>query len=63
MQTQHDSVVCQKDGSWDRSVPSCDLQKCGTPPTIKNGQPYTSRAEYNVGDIVRYYKLMKNMIL
>ncbi|CAG5134438.1 unnamed protein product, partial [Candidula unifasciata] len=54
MQTQHNSVTCQRDGSWDRSVPSCDPQKCGPPPEIPNGEPWTSNAEYNVGEAVRY---------
>ncbi|KAK7501166.1 hypothetical protein BaRGS_00007651, partial [Batillaria attramentaria] len=52
--TAHDSVSCQSDGTWDRSVPTCDPQKCGTPPFIDNGEPDTAREEYSVGDIVRY---------
>ncbi|KAL8570681.1 hypothetical protein ACOMHN_039116 [Nucella lapillus] len=52
--TSHDSVTCQNDGTWDRSVPTCDPQTCASPPFIPNGEPDTARDEYNVGDIVRY---------
>lgn len=53
MQTPHSSVSCQKDGTWNQSVPSCDPQKCGTPPKIEHGEPWTSNPEYNVGETVR----------
>ncbi|XP_076439986.1 sushi, von Willebrand factor type A, EGF and pentraxin domain-containing protein 1-like isoform X2 [Babylonia areolata] len=52
--TSHDSVSCQSDGTWDRSVPTCDPQTCGSPPFIPFGEPDTAREEYNVGEIVRY---------
>ncbi|CAL1545258.1 unnamed protein product, partial [Lymnaea stagnalis] len=54
LQTQHNSVKCQKDGTWDKSVPSCDEVKCSPPPPIENGEPFNSIAEYNVGDSVSY---------
>lgn len=52
--TNHDTVTCQKDGTWDRSVPTCDPQKCGAPPLVDEGQPDSSNEEYNVGEILRY---------
>ena len=51
--TSHSTVSCQSDGTWDRSVPTCDPQTCSTPPFIPNGEPDTARDEYNVGEIVR----------
>ncbi|KAK7100185.1 sushi, von Willebrand factor type A, EGF and pentraxin domain-containing protein 1-like isoform X2 [Littorina saxatilis] len=54
MLTFHDSVTCQSDGTWDRSVPTCDPQTCPAPPQIPFGEPDTLNEEYNVGEIVRY---------
>ena len=36
--TEHRSVYCQTDGTFDQSIPTCDPQKCGVPPEIKNGK-------------------------
>jgi hypothetical protein len=52
--TSHDHVTCQSDGTWERSVPTCDPQTCPTPFDIDHGEPDSRKAEYNVGDIVRY---------
>ncbi|GFR67138.1 sushi, von Willebrand factor type A, EGF and pentraxin domain containing 1, mRNA protein, partial [Elysia marginata] len=54
LHTAHDSVTCQRDGTWDKSIPSCDALHCGFPPRIDNGEPVNPRQEYNVGDSVRY---------
>ncbi|KAK3796935.1 hypothetical protein RRG08_032239 [Elysia crispata] len=54
LHTEHDSVTCRRNGTWDKSIPSCDELHCGSPPLIDNGMPSTSRQEYNVGDSVRY---------
>lgn len=35
--TTHTSVFCQRDGTWDRSIPTCDPQTCKEPPRIDNG--------------------------
>ena len=53
MQTQYNTVTCQRDGTWDMSIPSCDALHCSIPPSIDNGDPLTARQEYNVGDTVR----------
>ena len=34
----HTSVYCQRDGTWDRSIPTCDSQTCTQPPPIENGR-------------------------
>lgn len=52
--TSHSTVACQSDGTWDRSVPTCDPQKCASPPEVVEGVPSPAQPEYNVGDIVRY---------
>lgn len=54
--TEHASVYCQKDGTWDLSIPTCDPQKCGLPPLISNGH-FRNREglqEFAVGKIVQY---------
>ncbi|XP_059167874.1 sushi, von Willebrand factor type A, EGF and pentraxin domain-containing protein 1-like [Physella acuta] len=54
LQTRHNAVVCQKDGTWDRSIPSCDQITCSNPPTIENGEILTTYTQYYIGDSVRY---------
>ena len=54
LHTAHNAVMCQADGSWDKSVPTCDLTSCKTPPSIKNGGPVTELDEYPVSSIVDY---------
>lgn len=36
--TEHTSVYCQRDGTWDKSIPTCDPQTCKTPPPITFGR-------------------------
>ncbi|XP_012944741.1 sushi, von Willebrand factor type A, EGF and pentraxin domain-containing protein 1, partial [Aplysia californica] len=45
LQTDHNSIVCQRDGSWDKSIPSCDLERCSYPPAIGFGEPFTANPE------------------
>ncbi|XP_012938062.1 sushi, von Willebrand factor type A, EGF and pentraxin domain-containing protein 1 [Aplysia californica] len=54
LQTDHNSIVCQRDGSWDKSIPSCDLERCSYPPAIGFGEPFTANPEYFVGESVKY---------
>ncbi|XP_061166124.1 sushi, von Willebrand factor type A, EGF and pentraxin domain-containing protein 1-like [Saccostrea echinata] len=52
--TDHDFVSCQKDGTWDRSVPTCDPQTCKTIPPINNGEVSSIKDEYSVGHILTF---------
>ena len=55
--TGHTSVYCQKDGTWDRSIPTCDPQKCSLPiPPIENGDYINEQnlTEFSVGHIIDY---------
>ena len=52
--TTHDSVTCQDDGTWDKSVPTCDPQTCTAPPNITNGSYRDRRLEYAVGQALKY---------
>ncbi|KAK6179269.1 hypothetical protein SNE40_011671 [Patella caerulea] len=54
MLTVHDSVMCQADGTWDKSVPTCDLQKCSSPPEIVDGAALNPATEYSVGGQASY---------
>lgn len=49
-------MLCQRDGTWDRSIPTCDPQKCGLPPTIQNGffDNRDGLDEFPVGKIIKY---------
>lgn len=61
MYTTHNTVTCQSDGTWDRSVPTCDPQTCMKPPTIINAAPAVTQLEYSVGFIL--YKCNYGYIL
>ena len=54
--TDHSEVECQGDGTWDRSLPTCDPQKCKTPPNIEKGRYDNSAglSEFSIGQIVQY---------
>ncbi|XP_069128762.1 sushi, von Willebrand factor type A, EGF and pentraxin domain-containing protein 1-like [Argopecten irradians] len=54
MHTNHSTVLCQSDGTFSRSIPSCDLQKCKTPPHVDMASPGEELAEYSVGHILTY---------
>ena len=63
--TEHDSVTCQRDGTWDRSVPTCDPQTCKSPPLIQHGGYDEDGDSFSVGFMVQYscdygYKLKEN---
>lgn len=47
-------MSCQKDGTWDRSVPTCDPETCKHVPTINNGIVSVTQEEYSVGFILTY---------
>lgn len=52
--TDHDFVSCQKDGTWDRSVPTCDPQTCKHVPSVNNAVASASQPEYSVGFIMTF---------
>ncbi|XP_048255629.1 sushi, von Willebrand factor type A, EGF and pentraxin domain-containing protein 1-like [Haliotis rufescens] len=52
--TPHNAVRCQSDGTWDKSVPSCDPVYCGSPPNIDNGGPSSSPDQSFVGALINY---------
>ncbi|XP_052776199.1 sushi, von Willebrand factor type A, EGF and pentraxin domain-containing protein 1-like isoform X1 [Mya arenaria] len=53
--TDHSSVFCQTDGTWDISIPTCDPKKCGKPPTIDNGiVELQDKSEFAVGSFLQY---------
>ncbi|KAL4236643.1 biological adhesion [Mactra antiquata] len=54
--TAHSSVYCQRDGTWDRSIPTCDPQTCKTPPIIPNGEFLnpTNSQDFAVGHVAQY---------
>jgi len=53
--TEHTSVFCQADGTFDLSIPTCDPKKCGSPPDIKLGMVDTKgQTEFRVGSFVDY---------
>ena len=63
--TEHDSVTCQRDGTWDRSVPTCDPQICKSPPSIQHGGYDEDGDSFSVGFMIQYscdyaYKLSEN---
>ncbi|KAL4666683.1 hypothetical protein H8959_005372 [Pygathrix nigripes] len=45
------TAVCQKDGSWDRPMPSCSIVDCGPPDDLPSG-----RVEHITGPEVTTYK-------
>ena len=54
--SDHTSVYCQRDGTWDRSIPTCDPQTCTLPPDIENGRVRNPQnlIEFSVGFVVDY---------
>ncbi|XP_021351273.1 sushi, von Willebrand factor type A, EGF and pentraxin domain-containing protein 1-like [Mizuhopecten yessoensis] len=54
MYTNHSTVLCQSDGTFLRSIPSCDLQTCKTPPIVDKASPREELSESSVGSIVTY---------
>ncbi|ESO92606.1 hypothetical protein LOTGIDRAFT_233055 [Lottia gigantea] len=52
--TTHDAVICQTDGTWDKSVPTCDMLTCSSAPDLDNGYPINKKSEYSVGQQVSY---------
>ena len=53
----HTSVYCQRDGTWDRSIPTCDPQTCtGLPDPVDNARIVnaTNLLEFYVGYTVVY---------
>ncbi|KAJ8305662.1 hypothetical protein KUTeg_016207 [Tegillarca granosa] len=54
--TDYDNILCQTDGSWDRDAPTCDLDKCTSPPVIDNGggKETDDRTEYSIGSTFTY---------
>lgn len=67
--TSHKSVTCQRDGTWDLSIPSCDPQTCKIPPKIDHGSfsNANNAKEFAVGFIAHYacefgYKFSENSL-
>lgn len=55
MVTEYSKLVCQSDGTWDKSIPTCDGTLCGVPPEIRNGHLQEKmKQHYFVGDAVKY---------
>ncbi|XP_063401402.1 sushi, von Willebrand factor type A, EGF and pentraxin domain-containing protein 1-like [Mytilus trossulus] len=52
--TDHDSVTCQEDGTWDETMPTCDTQTCKSPPSVVNSWINEDRDSYSVGFEVTY---------
>lgn len=52
--TDHDFVFCQKDGTWDQSVPTCDPQTCKHTPSVPNAVAQDTKAEYSVGHTMTF---------
>ena len=56
--TEHTSVKCQKDGTWDKSIPTCDPQKCEYPLGVDNGRvkdkDTREMAEFPVGFVIEF---------
>ncbi|XP_052833673.1 sushi, von Willebrand factor type A, EGF and pentraxin domain-containing protein 1 [Octopus bimaculoides] len=53
--TGHSSITCQLDGSWDKSIPSCDETYCSNIPEIQNAQlELKVKTRYFVGDNLKY---------
>ena len=55
MMVNHTKLVCQSDGTWDKSIPTCDGTHCSQPKDIENGQLQEKiRQHYFVGDTIKY---------
>ncbi|XP_060077759.1 sushi, von Willebrand factor type A, EGF and pentraxin domain-containing protein 1-like, partial [Ylistrum balloti] len=54
MYTSHSTVLCQSDGTFSRSIPSCDLQTCKTAPRVDMASPKEELTEYSIGHILTY---------
>ncbi|KAL3867863.1 hypothetical protein ACJMK2_040709 [Sinanodonta woodiana] len=54
MYSDHNSISCQTDGTWDKSIPSCDPQTCKKPPTVINAQTTEDLKEFPVGFVITY---------
>lgn len=54
--TEHTSVYCQRDGTWEISIPTCDPQTCQEPPRIDHGHfPNTNNLnEFPVAHVAQY---------
>lgn len=67
MFTSYDTVTCQENGGWDKSVPTCDSIRCKNPPKITNGSIKKEESEYSVGNTAQYtcsfgYKFSTNVV-
>lgn len=54
--TDHTSVYCQRDGTWDKSIPTCDPQKCQSPPDVDHARFINPGrlTEFAVGAVIQY---------
>ncbi|XP_028568591.2 complement C1r subcomponent [Podarcis muralis] len=62
------TAVCQKDGTWHRPMPRCEIVNCGEPKSLTNGD-FTYESQPNNNDYLsvvrysckeRYYRLFSN---
>ncbi|KAL3867860.1 hypothetical protein ACJMK2_040706, partial [Sinanodonta woodiana] len=51
MYSDHKSIGCQTDGTWDKSIPSCDPQTCRKSPTDINSQISEDLKEFPVANL------------
>jgi len=48
------TLMCSSDGSWNSTLPACELVTCSTPITPDNGSYEPAQATYNFAEMVQF---------